>query len=111
MEQIDADDLPKRYLPDVAKHRNSCKQECSMRVVIYAQDLSGRQDDGHYTKPDISSALDIFFDPNTTEIFSDSDGENHLSRNEAEGIFRLNKKLVFYNADGEKIIISYDPSS
>ncbi len=82
-----------------------------MRVVIYAQDLSGRQDDGYYTKPDLSSALDIFFGPEKVDTFLDDDGDSPLLREHAEEIFRLDRRVTFYNSEGEKVIISYDPSS
>ena len=82
-----------------------------MRVVIYAQDLSGRKDDGHYTKPDLSSALDIFFDPENVDTFLDDEGENPLRREDAEEIFRQDKRVSFYNAEGEKVVISYDTSA
>lgn len=82
-----------------------------MRVVIYAQDLSGRNDDGYYTKPDLSSALDIFFDPEKVDAFLDDEGENPLLREDAEEIFRQDKRVTFYNSEGEKVVISYDPST
>ncbi len=82
-----------------------------MRVVIYAQDLSGRNDDGYYTKPDLSSALDIFFDPEKVDIFLDDEGDNPLPREEAEEIFRQDKRVTFYNSEGERVVISYDPSA
>jgi hypothetical protein len=81
-----------------------------MRVVIFAQDLSSRNDDGYYTKPDISSALDIFFPSGQADAFLDADGENALSRNDAEAIFQQDKKVIFYNEAGEKVVISQDPS-
>jgi len=82
-----------------------------MRVVIYAQDLSGRNDDGYYTKPDLSSALDISFDPEKVDAFLDDDGEHPLLREDAEEIFRQDKRVTFYNSEGEKIVISNDPSA
>ena len=82
-----------------------------MRVIIYAQDLSGRKDDGYYTKPDLSSALDIFFDPENVETFLDNEAESPLRREDADEIFRQDKRLTFYNSAGEKIVISYDPTS
>jgi hypothetical protein len=81
-----------------------------MRVVIFAKDLSGRKDDGYYTKPDISSALDIFFDAENPNLFFDDEGENPLTRPDAEAIFNQDKKVTFYNEDGEKVIISRDLS-
>lgn len=64
MELLDSDDLPPHYLDHRDKPRPSSHKstEPEMRVIVYAQDLSGRNDDGYYSKPDISSALDIFFD-------------------------------------------------
>lgn len=82
-----------------------------MTVVIYAQDLSGRKDDGYYTKPDIGNALDIFFDSQGSANFSDHDGENPIAREDAEAIFQQDKRVTFYNSDGEKIVISHDASS
>jgi hypothetical protein len=82
-----------------------------MRVVIYAQDLSARKDDGYYTKPDLSSALDIFFSTEEADIFLDGDGTAILLRGDAEEIFRQDRRVTFYNSDGEKVVISYDPSS
>ena len=82
-----------------------------MRVVIYAQDLSGRKDDGHYTKPDLNSALDIFFDPEKIDTFLDDEGDSPLLRIDAEEIFRQDRQVVFYNSAGEKVVISIDPSA
>ena len=82
-----------------------------MRVVIYAQDLSGRNDDGYYTKPDLTSALDIFFDQEKAGVFLDDEGESPLMRGDAEEIFRQDKRVTFYNSEGEKVVISYDPSA
>lgn len=82
-----------------------------MRVVIYAQDLSGRKDDGYYTKPDLNSALDIFFDPEKIDTFLDDEGDSPLPRKDAEEIFRQDRRVVFYNSAGEKVVISNDPSA
>lgn len=113
MELLDSGDLPSHYLDHRDKPRPSSRKftEPEMRVIVYAQDLSGRNDDGYYSKPDISSALDIFFDAGKMDAFIDDEGENPLSRGDAEEIFRSFKKLTFYNSDGEKIIISHDPSA
>ena len=81
-----------------------------MRVVIHAQDLSGRNDDGYYTKADISSALDIFFNSSSAVNYSDADAEHVFTRQDAEGIFGLDGQVTFYNADGEKVVITLDPS-
>lgn len=82
-----------------------------MRVVVYAQDLSGRRDDGYYTKSNISSALDIFYFPEGTKIFADPNGENEMSRDCAEELFKADRRVEFYNTDGEKMVISVDPST
>jgi len=82
-----------------------------MRVVIYAEDLSGRKDDGYYTKPDVSAALDIFFKSDDEQNFYDSDTEEVLTRAEAEELFREDGRLTFYNGEGEKVVIALDPSS
>jgi len=81
-----------------------------MSVIVYAQDLSGRKDDGYYTKPDISAALDIFFDTPSTVNFVDDGAEHVLSREDAEAIFAQDGRISFYNADGEKVVITRDPS-
>ena len=81
-----------------------------MRVIVYAQDLSGRRDDGYYTKPDIASALDIFFNPGGTKNFLDADGENEITADEAAEIFRTDNRVEFFNEDGERIVIASDPS-
>ena len=81
-----------------------------MRVVVHAQDLSGRRDDGYYTKPDLPSALDIFFERVPAENFLDDAAEHTLSREDAEAMFNQDSKVSFYNADGEKVIITHDPS-
>ena len=81
-----------------------------MRVVIHAQDLSGRRDDGYYTKSDISTALDIFFDSSSAINYSDADAEHVLTRQNAEGIFGQDGQVTFFNADGEKVVITLDPS-
>lgn len=81
-----------------------------MQVVIYAQDLSGRQDDGYYTKPSIGDALDIFFTSGADEAFVDEDAEHPMTRGDAEAAFAQEKRVTFYNADGEKVVISLDPA-
>lgn len=80
-----------------------------MQVVVYAEDLSGRRNDGYYTKLDIGSALNLFFDAEDSPNFIDSECENEISRNDAEAIFQQEKRVSFYNADGEKVVISLDP--
>lgn len=82
-----------------------------MSVIIYAQDLSGRKDDGYYTKPDISAALDIFFTTDKTSAFLDSDAEHPLGRSDAEAIFHQDRRVSFYNEDGEQVVISIDPGA
>lgn len=77
-----------------------------MRVIIYAQDLSGRKDDGHFTKPNISEALDLFFNDPDFNHFLDVDSEIPLTRDQAEAIFREEREVVFYNCTGEKVVIS-----
>lgn len=81
-----------------------------MRVIIYAQDLSGRKDDGYYSKPGLASALDIFFGPDAGVNTMDADGEDTLSREDAEALFSSDRRLTFYNEAGERVIISADPS-
>lgn len=79
-----------------------------MQVIVYAEDLSGRRDDGYYTKSDISAALDIFFSTEGSQNFTDRDSEYEISRHEAEAAFRQENRVTFYNADGEKVVISLD---
>lgn len=81
-----------------------------MRVIIFAEDLSGRKDDGYYTKPSLSSALDLFFDPQSVDTFLDPEGDNKLTRSEAEQIFNTDFKITFFNGAGEKVVITRDPS-
>jgi hypothetical protein len=82
-----------------------------MRVIVYAQDLSGRRDDGYYSKPDLASALNIFFGPDTGGNTSDEGGESVINREDAEAIFAVEKRVTFFNEDGEKVVISADPSA
>ena len=82
-----------------------------MRVIVYAEDLSGRKDDGYYSKPDLASALEIFFGVGEVGMFLDPDVEHRLSRDEAEGIFDADGRVTFYNDDGEKVVISADPTA
>lgn len=82
-----------------------------MTIIIHAQDLSGRMDDGYYTKPSLSEALDIFFGQPEAMNYFDIDAEEILSRKEAEEIFNQDKRVVFYNVDGEKVVISVDSSA
>jgi len=84
--------------------------ELYMRVVVYAQDLSGRRDDGYYTKPSLSDALDIFFGTAGNGAFVDEDAEHPMTRGDAEALFETDSRVTFYNADGEKVVISLDPS-
>lgn len=81
-----------------------------MQVIIYAQDLSGRNDDGYYTKSDLSSALDIFFGTGETGYFLDTESEHPLSKDDATAIFGQDRRVTFYNEVGEKVVISYDSS-
>ena len=82
-----------------------------MRVIVYAQDLSGRRDDGHYSKPDLASALDIFFASDAGTKSSDPEGEHVLSREDAETLFNDERRVAFYNEQGEKVVISADPTT
>lgn len=82
-----------------------------MRVVVFAEDRSGRCDDGYYTKPSISEALDIFFADRASPNFTNSEGEDALSRADAEAMFDQEKRVTFYNVDGEKVVISLDPTA
>lgn len=82
-----------------------------MRVIVYAQDLSGRRDDGYYTKPEISAALDLFYTNPDETNFSDADGEAGLTRSDAEAIFATDGRVAFFNGAGEKIVITLDPSN
>ena len=82
-----------------------------MTVVVYAQDLSGRRDDGHYTKPDIGAALEIFFSAHDATNFMEADTEAPISIEEAREIFEIEGQVCFYNEDGEKVIITRDPTS
>lgn len=79
-----------------------------MQVIVYAEDLSGRGDDGYYTKPDINAALDIFFSAGSLPNFVDPDSEKEIGRDEAQVIFQQDNRVTFYNADGEKVVISLD---
>ena len=82
-----------------------------MKVVVYAQDLSGRRDDGHYTKPDIDSALDLFFSGADAKNYLDDSCEEEMSREDAEGIFSVDRRVTFYNESGEKTVIAADASA
>ena len=82
-----------------------------MRVIVYAEDLSGRGDHGHYTKPDLASALDIFFAPDAGVNVIDLGGEYPIDRAEAEATFKAERRVSFFNADGERVVISADPTT
>lgn len=82
-----------------------------MQVVVYAEDLSGRKDDGYYTKPDLAAALDLFFDGTDSQNFVDDDGAHPITRAEVEDAFGQDRRVTFYNSDGEKVVISIDPSA
>lgn len=82
-----------------------------MRVVIYAQDLSGRRDDGYFTKPSISDALDLYFSKDSDTNYIDDEGAEPIVRSDAESIFNAERRVTFFNADGEKVVISLDPSA
>lgn len=81
-----------------------------MRVIVFAQDLSGRHDHGYYTKPDLASALDLFFRADGSKMSLDADGSNEITREDAEAAFATVGRITFYNEDGEQTIISADPS-
>jgi hypothetical protein len=94
------------YFPSVS----ALEGDGEVRVIVYAEDLSGRRDDGHYSKPDLASALDIFFAPDAGVSSIDVDGEHPLSRDDAETMFNDERMVTFYNVDGEKVVISADPT-
>jgi len=81
-----------------------------MRVIVFAEDLSGRRDDGYYTKPDLNSALDLFFCPGGSKLFIDTDGSDEMTREDAKAAFDIDGKVTFYNEDGERTVITRDPS-
>lgn len=81
-----------------------------MRVIVFAQDLSGRRDHGHYTKPDLASALDLFFAADGSKVFLDADGSDEITRGDAEAVFASDRQVTFYNEDGEQTVITADPS-
>lgn len=82
-----------------------------MRVIVYAEDLSGRRDDGHYSAVDLAAALDIFFAPDAGKNTIDRDGEDTLDRGEAEAMFTQERRVTFYNAEGERVVLSADPTA
>lgn len=82
-----------------------------MRVVVHVEDLSPRKDDGYYSKPDLASALDILFRPDAGQYTLDADGEDPLGRDDAEGLFKVDGQVTFFNEDGERIVITRDPSA
>jgi hypothetical protein len=79
-----------------------------MRVIVFAEDLSGRRDDGYYTRPDISAALDIFYAHPDEVNFVDPDGQEPITRSDVEAIFKIEGKATFFNGAGEKVIITLD---
>ena len=79
-----------------------------MSVLVYAEDRSGRQDHGYYSKAKFSSALDLFLAHPEESIFFDADCETVMARSEAESIFETEGAVVFFNADGEKVVITLD---
>lgn len=81
-----------------------------MRVIVFAEDLSGRGDDGHYTVPSAEAAFEIFFGSEDEQNFADQDGENPVSREEIEEIFSQDRRVTFFNSNGEKVVISLDPA-
>lgn len=80
-----------------------------MQVIVFAQDLSGRRDHGHYTKPDLASALDLFFIPDGSKLFLDAEGRDEMTREDAMAAFEVDRQVRFYNEDGEQTVISVDP--
>lgn len=82
-----------------------------MRVIVHAEDLSGRRDDGYYSKPKIADALDIFFENPDEVNFSGADGQEIMTRSEAESVFDTDGKVIFYNRMGERVVITRDPSA
>ena len=82
-----------------------------MSVIVFAQDLSSRRDDGHYSKPDLASALGIFFGNPAAANFMDSGGQDELAREDAEAIFQQDGRVIFFNEDGEKVVIASDPTA
>jgi len=82
-----------------------------MRVVVFAEDLSGRRDDGYYTKPTLAEALSLFFSDAGSNNFLDAEGNDEFTREDAEVAFEQSKRITFYNEEGEKIVIAADSAS
>lgn len=79
-----------------------------MRVIVHAESRS--RGDGYYTRENIDDALDTFFD-GKSEYFFDSDGEEEMTKEDAKMIFERERQVVFFDEDGEKVIISVDWSN
>ncbi len=81
-----------------------------MRVIVFSEDKSGRRDHGYYSKPDLASALDVFFSPSGSKMFLDMDGNDEMTREDAMAAFEVDRQVTFYNDDGERAVITADPS-
>ncbi len=80
-----------------------------MKIIVHAQDLSGRGD-GYYSKPDITSALLPFFVDSSDHVYVDSDASEVMEMNDAEQIFLQEGRIEFYMPEGEKIVMTRDTS-
>lgn len=81
-----------------------------MQVIVHVEDHGGRGD-GYYTKPDLQSALDIFFGLRSEPVYADQDAENPLDLATAIDVFAEENEVVFYNDDGERVRIVRDWSN
>jgi hypothetical protein len=75
-----------------------------MTVIVQAQDLS-RNDHGCYTTPSISEALDVLF-AGSAVYYLDPDGDEQIEREYIEECHRADGKAIFYNEQGESLIIT-----
>jgi hypothetical protein len=77
-----------------------------MRVIVNAEDHGGRSTP--YTKPDIGSALDIFFVGEDPDTFCDPDAEEQMTREDALATFEQQHEVRFFNSEGEQVTITRD---
>lgn len=75
-----------------------------MPVIVQSQDLS-RNDHGCYTKPSLAEALDVLF-AGTALYYLDPDGDEQIAREYVEACHRADGQAVFYNEQGERLIIN-----
>lgn len=81
----------------------------TQRVIVQTECKA--RGDFTYTQNSIEEALDVFFVGDQPDAYWDEDGEEPISRAEADEFLREERGLRFYNSEGERTVLTLDPSA